>query len=390
MNLFDVILVVIVVGYGLAGYVQGFLVNLISTIGLIIGGLLAIGLLPVVMGDHEPTARSSILALVIVVALAGVGQAVGTYVGRDLRKGLTMPAVRSVDAVAGAALSVVAVLVATWVLGYAVSGSRIPVLSAQVRGSAVLSSVDSMMPRQATGVLSAFNRMLDANLFPRYIDPFEPEEIASVGPPDPGSAQTAGVRKASASVVKIVGSANCQRGLEGSGFVYASNRIMTNAHVVAGVSEPVVYAGGQRLRSRVVLFDADTDIAVLATKGLHVPALSFDDTARAGDDAVVLGYPQNGPFDAQAARIRSHQNLRSPDIYDHGEVTRSTWSLRALVRSGNSGGPLVSLEGRVNGVIFAGSVSDDKTGYALTVDQVADDAKRGRQANTPVSTGDCT
>src|SRR5699024_4567372 len=150
--------------------------------------------------------------------------------------------------------------------------------SSQVRSSTVLSSVDTVMPKQANGVLSAFNRVLDANLFPRYMDPFEPEHITSVGPPDPGSTHTSGVREASASVVKIVGSANCQRGFEGSGFVYAPNRIMTNAHVVAGVSEPVVYAGDQRMRARVVLFYPKTDIAVLATQGLHLLALSFATT----------------------------------------------------------------------------------------------------------------
>lgn len=389
MNLLDLILIVIAIGYGLAGYLQGFLVNLVSTIGLVIGGLLAIGLMPVVMGDHRPSAKSSVIALLIVVLVAAVGQAIGTYVGHDLRRGLSGRTMRSLDALAGGALSVVTVLVATWALGYAVSGSGIPVLSSQVRSSTVLSSVDGVMPKQANGVLSAFNRVLDANLFPRYMDPFEPEEITSVGPPDPGSSHTAGVRKASASVVKIVGSANCQRGLEGSGFVYAPNRIMTNAHVVAGVSEPVVYTGNQRMRARVVLFDPQTDIAVLATRGLHLPALSFDKSGRPGDDAAVLGYPENGPFDVQSARIRSKQNLRSPDIYDRGQVTRSTWSLRALVRSGNSGGPVVSLEGRVYGVIFAGSVSDSQTGYALTAEQVADDAERGRQATTPVSTGSC-
>lgn len=389
MNLLDIVLLVIVFGYALTGYIQGFLVNLVSTIGLIIGGLLAIGLLPVIVGDRRPSVGWSIIALLVVVGVAAVGQVIGSYVGNDLRRGLTKPAYRSVDAVAGGGLSIVAVLIATWALGYAVSGSSIPVLSSQVRGSAVLRSVDSVMPRQATGVLSAFNRVLDANLFPRYIDPFEPEKIASVGPPDPDSDQTAGVQKASKSIVKIVGSAKCQRGMEGTGFVYSGKRIMTNAHVVAGVSEPVVYADGQRFRARVVLFDPKTDIAVLTADGLDLPALSFDNTARAGDDAAVLGFPENGPFDTQSARIRSEQKLRSPDIYDRNEVERSTWSLRARVRSGNSGGPVVSLDGKVYGVIFAASVNDSDTGYALTADQVADDAERGKQANSSVSTGSC-
>jgi S1-C subfamily serine protease len=190
-------------------------------------------------------------------------------------------------------------------------------------------------------------------------------------------------------VVKVIGVASCDRGVEGSGFVYAPGRIMTNAHVVAGVDEPYIDVNGRRTRANVVLFNPRLDVAVLATGDLGLEPLSFDTGGKAGDDAAILGYPQNGPFDARAARIRGELTLRSPDIYDRGEHMRKTYSVRGLVRSGNSGGPLVSNDGGVLGVIFAASVTDSSTGYALTASQVAGAADRGSSATSRVDTGAC-
>ncbi|AXT86240.1 serine protease [Aeromicrobium sp. A1-2] len=389
MNSLDIILLVILFAYAISGYVQGFVVNLIATVGLLVGGLLAIAIVPRFLSGGTPTLSSSLLALGLVVGAGAIGQGIGTYVGTDLRNGLKWRPLRWVDAVGGSALSMVAVLFAGWALGYSVSGTSIPYLSTASRGSVILDRVDSVMPNRATSVLRAFNKVLDANLFPRYIDPFESEDIAPVGPPDAATLASAGVRKASGSVVKILGEANCQRGIEGSGFAYSDGRVMTNAHVVAGVSEPFVIVDGRRISSRVVLFDRELDVAVLAVNGLNIPSLNFDTSGKAGDSAAILGFPENGPFDARAARIRNEMRLRSPDIYDRGQVVRETFSVRGLVRSGNSGGPLVSEGGDVLGVIFAASITDDSTGYALTAKQVADDARAGVAASKQVSTGGC-
>ena len=164
---------------------------------------------------------------------------------------------------------------------------------------------------------------------------------------------------------------------------------MTNAHVVSGVDEPVVVAGERELPAEVVYYDPDTDIAVLAVEDLRGPILRFDRNGRPRQAAAVLGYPQDGPYDVQAARIRAEQRLRSADIYNQGSVVREVFSLRGLVRPGNSGGPLVSSAGRVLGVIFAASVTDGDTGYALTADQVADAAASGLTRTRAVDTGDC-
>lgn len=390
MSTLDVVIAVVVLAYAVSGYVQGFVVNLVATAGLVLGGIGAIWLVPYLLDRQDPSLTTSLLALGLVIGSAAVGQAVGTYVGTDLRGGLVGGPLRAVDAACGAVLSVVAVLVASWALGYAVSGTSIPYLANAARDSTVLARVDAVMPQAATDTLRSFSRTLDANLFPRYIDPFANEEITAVGPPDAATLGLPGVREASRSVVKIVGSAECGRGIEGSGFVYAPGRVMTNAHVVAGVDEPVVTVGGdRRVDGRVVLFDPELDLAVIATGDLGVPALDFDTSGTAGQEAAVLGYPENGPFDARAARIRTQLTLRSPDIYDRGQVMREAFSVRSLVRSGNSGGPLVSTDGDVLGVIFAASVSDSSTGYAVTAEQAQDGAREGASATEAVDTGRC-
>ncbi len=390
MNSLDVLLVVIVLAYAVSGYVQGFVVNLVATIGLLVGAGGAILLVPRLLDSGSSgSLQTSLLALGLVIGAAAIGQAVGTYLGTDLRGGIRSGSARHVDAVGGGALSIVTVLVATWALGYSVSGTSIPYLSSAARQSAILGEVDAIMPERASGALRAFNRTLDANLFPRYIDPFTPEQIQAVGPPDDVILSEAGVREAGRSVVKVTGRAVCGRGIEGSGFVYGPGRVMTNAHVVAGVSEPFVDVDGREVPGQVVVFDADLDIAVIATSDLGVPALDFDESGAPGQSAAVLGYPLNGPFDARSARIREQMTLRSPDIYERGEVLRETFSIRGLVRSGNSGGPLVSTEGDVLGVIFAASISDSATGYAVTAEAAAENAAEGLRSSTAVDTGGC-
>jgi S1-C subfamily serine protease len=165
---------------------------------------------------------------------------------------------------------------------------------------------------------------------------------------------------------------------------------MTNAHVLAGVASPTVETSdGRALHARVVLYDPKRDVAVLQVGGLGLSPLTFDGSLSHGDNAIVLGYPENGPFRADPARVRAQQNARGPDIYQDQEVTRQIYSLYAKVRPGNSGGPLLTTSGQVGGVVFAAAVDNAHTGYALTASEVAGDAAQGRSATTPVSTQGC-
>lgn len=388
MNILDWALIVVAIAYALSGYWQGFITGAFATIGLVLGGLVGIWLTPKVLGQASPAIWVSLAALFVVLICASFGQALMQYLGTRVRARITWQPIRAVDAIGGAALSVAAVLVVAWMLGVAVSGSRIPGIAPLVRDSKVLTSVNDVMPSQAQGLLRSFDRVVGSSFFPRYLEPFAPERIVAVAPAPNSVLRDPEVKQAALSVYKIRGNNRCGEGVEGTGFLYSPGKLMTNAHVVAGVSSPRVLVGTREVAATVVYYNPDIDVAVLDVS-VDGPVIHFDTTGKADQTGAILGYPNDGPFDAEPARIRAEQRLRSPDIYGDGSVTREVFSLRGLVRPGNSGGPLVSLDGKVLGVIFAASVTDQQTGYALTADQVAAAAAQGLDSRSQVSTGGC-
>lgn len=390
MNTLDIVLVLCAVLYALSGYRQGFIVGSTSTLGLLLGGFLGAVAAPTLLDVFDPGFSVSVAALLIVLAGAFAGQAAGAYGGGQLRRRVTWQPARVVDALGGSALSVVAMLLIAWVLGVAASGAELRALNREVRSSAVLGTVDEALPG-ADRVLSAFNSLVGSARFPRYLEPFAPERIKAVPAPSSGVAARPGVAAAQPSVVKILGAADdCERTLEGTGFVYETERVMTNAHVVAGVDDPVVDIAGAEHPAEVVYYDPDLDVAVLHVPGLEAPALEFGGPAESEDPAAVLGFPENGPYDVQPARVRDQQTLRSANIYGDDTVLRDAYSIYALVRPGNSGGPLVDVQGDVIGVIFAASITDPNTGYALTSDEVADAARAGLGSTDAVDASECT
>ena len=389
MNLLDWVLIVLVLAYALSGYWQGFITGAFATAGLLLGGMVGIWLAPKALGDANPSIGVSLGALFIVILCATIGQALLQFLGSKLRDRITWQPVRAVDAIGGAVLSATAVLLVAWALGLAISGSRIGAITGQVRSSVVLAKVNDLVPQSASKVLNAFNDVVGSSFFPRYLEPFAPETIVNVGPPPSRMLHDPDVIRDADSVLKIHGENSCGRGVEGSGFLYYNDRLMTNAHVVAGVTHPEILIGDNVEQATVVFYDPKLDIAILAFNDEGRPTLDFTYTAKQNDGVAVLGYPEDGPYDVQAARIRAEQRLRSPDIYGNGTVVRGVYSLRGLIRPGNSGGPLVASDGRVAGVVFAASVTDADTGYALTADQVRQAAAAGITSNNQVGTGDC-
>ncbi len=390
MNLLDWLLVVLALVYALSGYWQGFVTGAFSTAGLLIGLVLGVLLAPRVLAGVERSLLVSMAALLILILCASLGQAVLQYGGVRVRDRITWQPARAVDAVGGAALSAAAVLVVAWAIGVAVSSAGIPGVTPVVRGSAILERVDDALPSSANRLLNAFTDVVDTTFFPRYLEPFAPERIVEVGPGPRRLLSDPDVQAASGGVLKIRGENACGRGVEGSGFLYADDRLMTNAHVVAAVDSPRVELGDDTVPASVVYYNPDLDVAVLALDdGGRAPlALGFD--AGRPDGVAVLGYPQDGPYDVQPGRIRSEQRLRSPDIYGDGTVVREVFAIRALVRPGNSGGPIVDSAGRAVGLIFAASVTDQQTGYALTGDQIRESAAQGAASRGAVGTGRCT
>jgi len=397
VNVLDVLLLIAAVWFAIVGYRQGFVVGVLSVIGFLGGGLLAVYLLPVIWNEvadgSSPGTLGAVAAVVVVIVCASVGQAFTTHLGNRLRRHITWSPARALDATGGALVNVVAMLLVAWLIGSALAGTTLPTLAREVRGSAVLQGVSGTLPEGANTWFADFTSVLARNGYPQVFSPFANEPITSVAPPDPALVDSPAVARAKRSIVKVMGTApSCGKVLEGTGFVFADGRVMTNAHVVGGVDEPTVQVGGEgRLHdATVVLYDWERDIAVLDVPSLDAPALRFvGDDAETGDDAIVAGFPENGAFDVRSARVRGRVEASGPDIYHRGTVRRDVYSLHAMVRQGNSGGPLLTPDGRVYGVIFAKSREDANTGYALTNDEVRQDILHGRAARGPVDSQGC-
>ncbi|MFJ4500510.1 MarP family serine protease [Streptomyces sp. NPDC088864] len=399
MNVLDFLLLAGAVWFAVIGYRQGFVVGILSVIGFLGGGLVAVYLLPVLWDQltdgSEVSSTAAVVAVVIVIVCASVGQAFTTHLGNKLRRHITWSPARALDATGGALVNVVAMLLVAWLIGSALAGTSLPTLGKEVRSSSVLLGVSRVMPPQASTWFTDFSSVLAQNGFPQVFSPFANEPITEVRAPDPALVGSPVAARAKQSIVKVVGTApSCGKVLEGTGFVFADRRVMTNAHVVGGVDEPTVQIGGQgRLYdAKVVLYDWQRDIAVLDVPDLNAEPLRFADTKRdaeSGDSAIVAGFPENGAYDVRSARVRARIDANGPDIYHRGTVRRDVYSLYTTVRQGNSGGPLLTPKGEVYGVVFAKSLDDPDTGYALTADEIRDDIARGRTANQQVDSQGC-
>ncbi|MFF8383866.1 MarP family serine protease [Streptomyces kanasensis] len=396
MNVLDILLLVAAVWFAIVGYRQGFVVGILSVIGFLGGGVVAVYLLPLVWGpltgDAEVSTTAAIIAIAIVLVFASVGQTLTTHLGNKLRRHITWSPARALDATGGALVNVVAMLLVAWLIGAALAQTPLP-FGKEVRSSKVLLGVSRVMPAQGSTLFKDFSAVLAQNGFPQVFNPFANEPITEVRPPDPALVNSPVAARAKDSIVKVVGTArSCGKVLEGTGFVFGERRVMTNAHVVGGVDEPTVQIGGEgRLYdATVVLYDWQRDIAVLDVPDLEAAPLEFTGAdARSGDDAIVAGFPENGAYDVRSARVRGRINADGPDIYHRGEVRRDVYSLFATVRQGNSGGPLLTSDGKVYGVIFARSLDDANTGYALTVDEIREDITLGLSANQQVDSQGC-
>nr|WP_203680165.1 MarP family serine protease [Streptomyces microflavus] len=393
----DILLLLAAVWFAVIGYRQGFVVGILSVIGFLAGGLVAVYLLPIIWDrvteGAEVSTATAIGAVVIVIICASVGQAFTTHLGNKLRRYITWSPARALDATGGALVNVVAMLLVAWLIALPLARTSLPTLGKEVRNSSVLLGISRVMPQQAPPWFEDFSSALAQNGFPQVFSPFDNEPITNVEPPDPALAGSPVAARAKKSIVKVVGTApSCGKVLEGTGFVFSDRRVMTNAHVVGGVEEPTVQIGGEgRLYdAKVVLYDWQRDIAVLDVPDLKATPLEFTgDDARTGDSAIVAGFPENGAYDVRSARVRARIDANGPDIYQRGTVLRDVYSLYATVRQGNSGGPLLTPDGKVYGVVFAKSLDDPDTGYALTADEIREDIEIGRTANQQVDSQGC-
>jgi S1-C subfamily serine protease len=392
MSVVDLVLIALALLFALSGFRQGLLVSSTSILGFLGGAVLGAQLSGQVADRIDGSSVTRVFAaLVVVLAGALLGQILAGAAGRALRSRVTWEPAKMVDSVAGAVVSAAAVLLVAWMVASPLASSPFPQVSSQVRQSALVQAVDTAVPEGVRNVYNNLRDAIDRRGLPDVLDPLTPTQVREVPAPD-GTLQTSPVVKAvEGSVVKISGIApSCSRQIDGSGFVYAQERVMTNAHVLAGVTEPTVLAEGEEYDATPVYVDARTDVAVLAVPGLPTVPLAFTaDPAEFGDDAIIMGYPGGGPLYVGPARVRDRGDISGPDFRNTQTVVRDVYALYGTVRAGNSGGPLFDTDGSVLGVVFASAIDDPDTGYALTAQQVADAARKGDFSNDEVSTGAC-
>ena len=374
----DVVVVILALLAAASGWRHGVAVALLSFVGVLTGAVLGLRLAPLLAAQVESQQAKVLLGIGAVVLLVALGEATGVYLGRFIRDRIRREGTLKVDSALGACVQAVAVVVAAWLIALPLASTNLAGLTSGLRDSRVLAGVDGVMPDVARQLPAELRQILDDSGFPDVVSPFSRTPVAAVGPPDSELARSPVVSEVQGRVLKVRGRAtSCRRALEGTGFVVAPQRVMTNAHVVAGTSSTAVEvttASGRtrNLDATVIFYDPEVDVAVLDVPELEEEPLQFSpDPARVGDDTIILGYPLDGPYTITPGKVRERIRLRGPDIYEQGSVVRDVYTVRAVVRSGNSGGPMITPDGRVVGVVFGAALDDSETGFVLTAEQVA-------------------
>jgi S1-C subfamily serine protease len=369
------------------GFRQGFIVGVLSFCGFVLGAFLGTRVAGFVLPQGSTSPYAPAFGL-LGALLGGAILASGLEgLGFRLRRTLIIPGMGAIDGVLGAALGAALALGIVWIAA-AVAGqtpgqSR---LQADIQRSAILRKLNQVLPPSGP-ILNALARL---DPIPSISGP-----SPDVAAPEPAIAHTPGVRRAAHSVVRVDGTA-CGLAIEGSGWVAEPDVVVTNAHVVAGETDTTVEVGGQppSLPAEPIAFEPQHDLAVLFVPELDLPTLSVAPSTPSGTSGAILGYPENGPFDVQPARIGRTQDVITQNAYGQGPVTRLLTPLRGLVRPGNSGGPLVGDNGQVLTTVFAATVdSRVRGGYGVaneTVAAVLREADARERERSQVSTGPCT
>lgn len=388
MNTLDLGLLVALVLGTVLGYRRGLILQVASYGGLLLGLLLGAAAAPLVASLASDGAASVAAATVTLLLCAAIGNGLGWIVGSIARARARSTVLGGADRAGGAAISAVALALTIWFVALNVVGGPWPTVSREVRGSTIVRTLDAALP-EPPSLVAQVRRFLDRYGFPDVfagIPPVPAEPVRMPTEDEVGAAYRVGAP----STFRVVGPA-CDRIQEGSAFVVAPSYLLTNAHVVAGVRRVVVERAGERDRPAVVVaFDPDLDLALLRTEDLPAPLRLVDGEADRGDGGVVIGYPDGGPLTSSVAAVGRWIEALGRDIYGKGEVERAVYELQTEVHPGNSGGPFVLADGRVAGVLFAASRTDDGIAYAIASSEVLPWLAAAVGRTEPVPTGPCT
>jgi S1-C subfamily serine protease len=377
----DWIIVLFVLVMAMWGFLQGLIVGALSLVGFAAGAVVGARLAPLLLADGSRSPYAPLFALLGAILLGGILAMGLESLGFKLR-GLLVGPLGIIDSAGGAILLAAVGLGVAWLFGaVALNTPGARQLRREIQRSAILSSLNDQFPPSG-GFLNTLARF----------DPFPSVtgQVPRLRRPNVRLVRDPEVRAAARSTVRVTGTA-CGLGIEGSGWVAGPGLVVTNAHVVAGEDDTTVQplGDGPRYDAQAVWFDPRNDLAILRAAGIRsLRPLRQNVNAASGTAGAVIGYPENGPLDVQPARIGPTITALSQDAYGRGPLRRKITTLRGLVRSGNSGGPLVDGKGRVLTTIFASSASgSERAGYGVPDSVVTNALARARGA---VDTGPCT
>jgi S1-C subfamily serine protease len=385
----DILLIALLVGYFIYGYQIGLVRSLGGIVGVVLGSTAAILLVPVLTSAVEdPTLRTAAI-LGTVAALVIGGYLGGTGIGSAIQRTMKVRGLRRIDRTLGAIFTTIVAALVVSMLSISISALGVPLLSQSIASSVVLRTINSITPVPVQSLLAQVRSATVDQSLPRIAEAFGGHPNTTI--PNVNT-NTALLNQAAKSVVRITGNAYaCGQSQSGSGFVVNGERVVTNAHVVAGVTHPIVEVrNGPALQSTVVYFDPIGDLAVLDVPGLSLDPLTLGTTVPAETHTVSDGYPFGGPFVSIPDGVNQVGSINVDNIYGTGQAPREVYSLAANVQEGDSGGPMLSTAGRVVGVIFAKGATTANIGYAITMKSVAPLVAKAPSLNAPVSSGRCT
>ena len=388
LTVLDIVLILALLSYLIYGLRNGFLVTVGGLAGFAAGAIAAFFAVPLVSTFVEDSGWRLTAIIAAAVVLMALGHGLGTMVGRQLRGVVRIRPLRAVDRLVGGALNLAVSALVMSMLAFSVSSLGVPVVSQQLAESKVIRFIDGLTPNPVKATMAQLRSTVIGNGIPTLLEGLDQGQAVTV--PNT-STNTPALNKAAQSVLRIAGTAyECGQNQTGSGFVVSPDRVVTNAHVVAGVSQPVVeMPDGGAMPGRVVYFDSRHDLAVLAVDNLPSQPLPLSRDLPGGSQAAFAGYPHGGPFQSKPATVQDIATVLVPDIYGNSPAPEDIYRLAGDVQPGNSGGPLLTTDGQVAGVVFAKATSDAEVGFAITMNDLDPVAERAPALSSPVSSGQC-
>ena len=388
LTVLDLILILALLSYLVYGLRNGFLVTAGGIAGFAAGAVAAFFAVPLVSGFVEDSGWRLTAIVTAAVVLVVLGHGLGTMAGRQICGAVRIRPLRAVDRLVGGAVNLMVSALVMSMLAFSVSSLGVPFVSQQLAESRVIRFIDGLTPVPVKATMAQLRSTVIGNGIPTLLEGLEQGPAVPV--PN-ASTDTPALNRAAESVLRIAGTAyQCGQNQTGTGFVVSEDRVVTNAHVVAGVSQPVVeMPDGGAMPGRVVYFDTKHDLAVLAVDGLQASPLALGRDLPGGSPAAFAGYPHGGPFQSKPATVQDITTVLVPDIYGNNASPEEIYRLAGDVQPGNSGGPLLTMDGQVAGVIFAKATADMEMGFAITMDDLTPVATQAASLSAPVSSGQC-